>query len=51
MLVSFARSPGEMMDGPLTKAVHFGYEWEHVATVTETNVPMDNQGLLTANTI
>jgi hypothetical protein len=48
---SFARSPGASMDGPLIKAVHFGYEWEHVATVTETNVPMDNQGLLTANTI
>jgi pimeloyl-ACP methyl ester carboxylesterase len=48
---SFARSPGASMDGPLTKAVHFGYEWEHVATVTEVNIPMDNQGLLTANTI
>jgi pimeloyl-ACP methyl ester carboxylesterase len=47
----FARSPGELMDGPLIKAEHFGYEWEHVATITETNVPMDNQGLLTANTI
>lgn len=47
----FARSPGAMIDGPLTKAMHFGYEWEHVATVTEVNVPMDNQGLLRANTI
>jgi hypothetical protein len=47
----FARSPGELMDGPLIKAEHFGYEWEHVATITETNVSMDNQGLLTANTI
>jgi hypothetical protein len=47
----FARSPGELMDGPLIKAEHFGYEWEHVATITETNVPMDNQDLLSANTI
>jgi pimeloyl-ACP methyl ester carboxylesterase len=47
----FARSPGEMMDGPLIKAEHFGYEWEHVATITEVNVPMENQDLLTANTI
>ncbi len=47
----FARSPGELMDGPLIKAEHFGYEWEHVASITEVNVPMDNQGLLSANTI
>jgi pimeloyl-ACP methyl ester carboxylesterase len=47
----FARSPGELMDGPLIKAEHFGYEWEHVATITEVNVPMDNQGLLSANKI
>ena len=47
----FTRSPGELMDGPLIKAEHFGYEWEHVATITEVNVPMDNQELLSANTI
>jgi pimeloyl-ACP methyl ester carboxylesterase len=47
----FARSPGELMDGPLIKAEHFGYEWEHVATITEVNVSMDDQGLLSANTI
>jgi pimeloyl-ACP methyl ester carboxylesterase len=47
----FARSPGELMDGPLIKAEHFGYEWEHVATVTETGIPMDQEGLLSANKI
>jgi len=47
----FARSPGEVMDGPLIQAEHFGYEWEHVATITEVGVPIDNQGLLSANTI
>ena len=47
----FTRSPGALMDSPLIKAEHFGYEWEHVATITEINVPMDNQGLLSANTI
>lgn len=48
---SFARSPGATMDGPLTEEEHFGYTWKHVTTITETNVPMDNQDLLTANTI
>jgi hypothetical protein len=48
---SFARSPGEQVDGPLIKREHFGYEWEHVATITEVNVAMDDQGLLSANTI
>ena len=48
---SFARSPGEPMDGPLIREEHFGYEWEHVATVTEANVALDNQELLRANTI
>jgi hypothetical protein len=47
----FARSPGEVVDGPLITKEHFGYEWEHVATITEVNAPMDNQGLLSANTI
>jgi pimeloyl-ACP methyl ester carboxylesterase len=48
---SFARSPGEPMDGPLIEAEHFGYIWRHVATITETNISMDNQDLLSANTI
>lgn len=47
----FARSPGEPMDGPLIEAEHFGYKWRHVATITEANISMDNQGLLSANTI
>jgi hypothetical protein len=48
---SFARSPGELIDGALIKAEHFGYEWEHVATITEVNAALDDQGLLRANTI
>ena len=48
---AFVRSPGELVDGPLIKAEHFGYEWEHVATITEVDSPMDPEGLLSANTI
>ena len=47
---SFAGSPGSTT-GQFVEAVHFGHEWRHVATVVESNVPLDDAELLTVNTI
>ena len=30
---------------------HFGHQWAHVATVTEFNIPVDDEGLLAGNVI
>lgn len=43
----FARSPDAAADGEFTVAEHFGHPWTHVATVVETGVQLDGQGLLT----
>jgi len=48
---SFARSPDATVDGPLASQEHFGYVWQHNATVIETNIPMDGQGLLVASRV
>jgi hypothetical protein len=48
---SFARSPDATEDGPLTSQEHFGYVWQHNATVVEMNIPIDAQGLLTGNLV
>ncbi len=47
----FKRSPGATMDGPLFEQELFGYLWEHVATITERGINLDDQGLLTANIV
>ncbi|MEO1617144.1 MAG: alpha/beta hydrolase [Planctomycetota bacterium] len=46
----FAGSPGAT-SGEFVVAEHFGHDWRHVATIVETNVPLDDDQLLTANTI
>jgi hypothetical protein len=47
----FARSPDETADGFFDDREHFGYQWRHVATVIETGIQMDDQGLLSGNRI
>jgi pimeloyl-ACP methyl ester carboxylesterase len=47
----FARSPGTSVDGEFTDQEHFGYLWRHVATIRETNIELDEQGLLSGNRI
>jgi hypothetical protein len=47
----FARSPNASADGEFTREMHFGHEWLHNATVIETNVPVDAQGLLRLNRV
>lgn len=43
----FARSPGATADGELVFEEHFGHLWMHVATITQVNLPLDEEGLLT----
>jgi hypothetical protein len=47
----FLRSPDAAVDGPLTEQVFFGYSWRHNATVVETGIMMDQQGLLEATRV
>ncbi|MEN0061162.1 MAG: hypothetical protein AAGA48_03375 [Myxococcota bacterium] len=48
---SFARSPGATEDGPLIEGEHFGHRWRHNATIIESNIPLDDDGLLRLNRI
>ena len=48
---SFARSPNALTDGDLAEEEHFGHTWKHVATIVETGIEMDEEGLLSANKI
>ena len=47
----FLRSPGAAVDGEFIVEEHFGHMWTHNATVIQINIPMDNQGLLTATMV
>ena len=47
---TFASSPGAA-PGEFVEAEHFGHDWRHVATIVEANIPLDDDALLTANTI
>jgi len=47
---SFASSPYAAEDEYVIEE-HFGHMWLHVATVVEANAPIDDEGLLRANTI
>jgi hypothetical protein len=48
---TFAKSPDAAQDGEFTIEDHFGHSWRHVATIIETGIPLDDEGLLTANRI
>jgi haloalkane dehalogenase len=47
----FLRSPDSIEDGPLLEAEHFGHTWQQNATVIETGIQMDEDGLLEGNRI
>ncbi len=47
---SFAGSPGAA-PGEFVEQELFGYSWRHVATIVDVNEPLDDEGLLRANTI
>ena len=45
----FLRSPDGEFDGDRLIEEHFGYEWLHTATVTNANVEVDEEGLLSGS--
>ncbi len=47
---TFAGSPGAGL-GEFVEEELYGHSWQHVATIVEANVPLDDDSLLTANTI
>ncbi|MEO0435448.1 MAG: haloalkane dehalogenase [Pseudomonadota bacterium] len=48
---SFSRSPDATEDGPLLTADLFGFRWQHNATIVETGIALDEEGLLEAASI
>lgn len=48
---SFARSPDALDDGPLQEEELFGFRWRHNATIIETGITLDEDGLLEAASI
>jgi hypothetical protein len=44
--VRFIKSPDETMDGEILVQGFFGFNWFHAATVTQMNIPLDDEGLL-----
>ena len=47
----FYRSPGAAEEGEFVVEEHFGHIWTHNATVIQSNIPIDDQGLLTGSII
>ncbi len=47
----FLKSPDSTEDGDILVEEHFGFNWFHGATVTRTNIPLDDQGLLRGSTV
>jgi hypothetical protein len=47
----FLKSPDSTEDGDILVQEHFGFNWFHAATVTGTNIPLDDQGLLRGSTV
>lgn len=45
--VRFIRSPDALEDGEILIEDHFGFSWFHSATITQMNVPLDVDGILT----
>ncbi len=42
----FLKSPNATKDGEFVEETHFGHKWRHVATVVNTQVKLDDEGLL-----
>lgn len=43
----FIKSPDSTEDGDIRTEELYGFNWTHVATVLQTNIPLDEEGLLT----
>jgi len=44
--VRFIKSPDSTEDGDILQQEFYGFNWFHSATVTQTNIPLDDEGLL-----
>ena len=42
----FIKSPDSTEDGDILQQEFYGFNWFHAATVTQTNIPLDDEGLL-----
>jgi hypothetical protein len=42
----FIKSPDSTEDGDILQQEYFGFNWFHAATITETNIKLDEEGLL-----
>jgi len=42
----FLKSPDATEEGDIVAEEHFGFNWFHAATVTQANIPLDDEGLL-----
>jgi hypothetical protein len=49
--VRFTKSPDSTEDGDILQQKFFGFNWFHAATVTQTNIPLDDEGLLLGATV
>ena len=47
----FHRSPGAAAEGEFLVEELFGFPWMHAATVTQSNIPLDEQGLLRGSAV
>ncbi len=47
----FLKSPDAEMNGDISGQELFGFNWFHAATVTQTNIQLDDEGLLTGSMV
>lgn len=47
----FLKSPDATMNGDILEQELFGFNWFHAATVTQTNIQLDDEGLLRGNMV
>ena len=47
----FIKSPDSTEDGDILTEEFYGFNWFHSATVTETNISLDDEGLLNGNMV
>ena len=49
--IQFIKSPDSIQDGDILVQQHFGHTWFHAATVFQTGVPVDEEGLLSGSMV
>ena len=49
--VRFLKSPDEAMDGDILVQEFFGFNWFHAATITDSDVPVDDEGVFSGTMV